>query len=285
MRKKTTSIPINSLADEFSLGIAIGKASIEDLHAFKEVKQSHRDNYHIFFLQEEGTTSFEVDFQEYKIKPSSVGYVHPHQVHRMIAFENVTLSVLMINSEKLYPEYRKLLEDITPAKPLKLNEDAYSIIAEAISLCMKVWERKHEKLYESFLSNCCNALVGLITSQYLKHTEPIDTLSRFEIINKAFKALLECNFTTSKRPSEYAKALNISTPYLNECVKSTTGFSVSHHIQQRVILEAKRLLYYSDKSVKEIASELGFDDYPYFSRLFTKVAKMSALTFRNKNLD
>jgi AraC family transcriptional activator of pobA len=52
-----------------------------------------------------------------------------------------------------------------------------------------------------------------------------------------------------------------------------------------VILEAKRLLYYSDKSVKEIAAALGFDDYPYFSRLFTKVTGMTALVFRNKHRD
>ena len=88
-----------------------------------------------------------------------------------------------------------------------------------------------------------------------------------------------------KSPAEYAKTLNISSAYLNECVKSTTGNSVSYYIQQRIILEAKRLLYHSGKSVKEIAVELGYDDYPYFSRLFSKVTGMTALAFRNKNHD
>jgi AraC-like DNA-binding protein len=96
---------------------------------------------------------------------------------------------------------------------------------------------------------------------------------------------LERDFLTAKRPTEYAQKLNISTSYLNECVKYTTGHPVSFHLQQRVILEAKRFLYYSEKSVKEIADELGYDDYPYFSRLFTKVTGMSALAFRNKNRD
>ena len=87
---------------------------------------------------------------------------------------------------------------------------------------------------------------------------------------------------TTKRPTEYADTLNISSDYLNECVKNTTGNSVSYQIQQRIILEAKRLLYYSDKSVKEISFELGYDDYPYFSRLFTKVAGITAPDFRKQ---
>ncbi|WP_333863881.1 helix-turn-helix domain-containing protein [Sphingobacterium sp.] len=49
----------------------------------------------------------------------------------------------------------------------------------------------------------------------------------------------------------------MSVSYPNECVKNVAGFSVSHYIQQRIILEAKHLLYHSDKLVKEVAIELG----------------------------
>jgi AraC-like DNA-binding protein len=174
------------------------------------------------------------------------------------------------------------LEEIEPAKPLTLKQDEFSVISDAVSLCIKLSERKNEKLYRSLLIGSCETLIGLVISQYLVQSKPLDKLSRLEIITKAFKAILEKNFATAKRPGEYAQQLNISTTYLNECIKSTTGYSVSHHIQQRIILEAKRLLYHSDKSVKEIATELGYDDYPYFSRLFTKVTGMTALAFRNK---
>lgn len=81
---------------------------------------------------------------------------------------------------------------------------------------------------------------------------------------------------------DYAENLNITTPYLNECVKSATGHPVSHHIQHRVILEAKRLLYHSNKSIKEIAGELGYDDNSYFTRLFVKITGMTPLAFRMK---
>ncbi len=284
MPKKIKSIPVNHFGDEYNSGISIERIFIKELPAF-EGEQSHRHDRHSFFLLESGTVSIEIDFQKYKIKPSSILYMHPDQVHRITAFKNVTVSSWAITNENLNPEYLQLLEDITPAKPLVLNKEAFSIISEAVSLCIKFSARKNDKLYHSLLKDSCNALVALVASQYLAQSKSIDTLSRFEILTKAFKQILERNYTIAKRPAEYAQQLNISAPYLNECVKNTTGYSVSHHIQERVILEAKRLLYHSDRSVKEIATELGYDDYAYFSRLFAKVTGMTALTFRNKNRD
>lgn len=76
-------------------------------------------------------------------------------------------------------------------------------------------------------------MVALAASQYLEQSRSADKLSRFEIVTKAFKELLERNYTTIKRPAEYAQKLNISTPYLNEWVKNTTGYSVSHHIPKQ----------------------------------------------------
>jgi len=285
MGKKTASIPVNNFGGEFDAGIVIEKIAFTNLPNLAEWGPAERHDRHSFFLLEKGTVTMEIDFQKYEIKSPSIIYMHPNQVHLMLAFENVTVNSWAINNENLNPEYLKLLEDITPAKPMLLNEETFSIIYEAVTLCLKLVEWKNNRLYHSLLKDSCNALVALVISQYIGLSTPADKASRFELITKAFTETLEHNFTKHKRPAAYAHILNISIPYLNECVKNATGFSASHHIQQRVILEAKRLLYHSGKSVKEIATELGYDDYPYFSRLFTKVTGMPALVFRNKNLD
>lgn len=290
MRKKIPSIPVNRMTDESDTGIVIERISFDDLNfadktAFEEENQAHRHDRHSFFLLEKGTVAIEIDFKKYTIKPSSVIYIHPDQVHYTTAVENITVSSWAINNENLHPEYLKLLEEITPAKPLLLDKETFSVISEAVSLGIQFSERKNDKLYSSLLKDSCNALVALVISQYLEHSQSTDKVSRFDVVSKAFREMLEHNYTTSKRPTEYSKRLNISTPYLNECVKNATGYSVSHQIQERIILEAKRLLYHSDRSVKEIATLLGYDDYAYFSRLFTKVTGMTALAFRNKNLD
>ncbi len=285
MREKTKSIPVKTMDDTFNTGFVIGKMTSKYLDAFKEAAAVHRDDYHLFFLQEKGTTSIEIDFHTYTIKPSSAIYIHPNQVHRMLSINHATVSFWAINTETLNREYLTVLEDINPARPVSLTKEAFSIISETASLCLKLSERKHEKLYQSVLKDSGNALVALVTSQYLAQSTSADNLSRFESITKAFKSRLEVNFSTVKKPSEYAKTLNISTAYLNECVKKATGYSVSHHIQQRVMLEAKRMLYHSDKSVKEIAIQLGYEDYAYFSRLFKKTTGVTASAFQNKNHD
>ena len=276
------------MADEFDGGISVERMSLsaadEEMLNYSEVaKQSHRHNSHSFFLLERGTVHIEIDFEKYVITAPSIIYIHPDQVHRTTAFENTTVCSWAVTNENLHPEYLKLLEDITPAKPLVLNEETFSIFSETVSLFMKFAERKSDRLYHSMLKDSCNGLVALVASRYLELAKSTDKLSRFEVLTKAFRELLERNYTGIKRPADYGEKLNITTAYLNECVKNTTGHPVSYHIQQRVILEAKRLLYYSDKSVKEIAIDLGFDDYPYFSRLFSKVTGMTALAFRNKN--
>lgn len=286
-----SSIPVNPMKTEFGTGVFIQKMTRKDFYLYEQpgqfssIKEAHRDEYHLFFLQEKGTTTIEIDFKQHVIKPLSVIFIHQHQVHRILDVKNAIVSIWAISNENLNSGYLKLLSDLTPAEPLTLQQETFSVISEAASLCLKLSERKEEKLYPSLFTGSCATLTGLVIAQYLVHSKPLDKLSRFELVTRAFKLALEQHFIKDKRPAGYASKLNISVPYLNECVKNTTGFPVSYHIQQRIILEAKRLLYHSNKSVKEIAAELGYEDYAYFSRLFNKITGMSALTFRNKNRD
>ncbi|GAA4323290.1 AraC family transcriptional regulator [Mucilaginibacter gynuensis] len=266
-------------------GIAIARKIFTDTWVFDELQYAHRDDYHLFLFQEEGRTEMKIDFQGYCLESGSIICIHPDQVHHLGPFFAGKVSFLLIDKENLLPEQLNLLEDIRPIKPLHLDDQSCALIADTVTLCLRLHEQTEKKMYHTLVKESCNLLVGLFISQYLAGTTSYDKLSRPEQITKAFRTILDQYFVSAKRPADYAQKLNISTPYLYECVKNATGFSVSYHIEQRVILEAKRLLYYSDRSVKQIAAELGFNDYPYFTRLFAKVTGMTALAFRKKNRD
>ncbi len=285
MAGKSKLIPIRPLAKEFDKGIAVGKYPIVDLRLSEEAEYPHRHDYHFFILQTKGISHLEIDFEKHQIKKPSLIYIAPNQVHRALKAENIEFCLLAINNENLQSGYLKLLEEIQPAKPLPLSRKYFSLISQAFLLSVNLFENTQSKLYLSSLKDSCHTVISLFLSQYLQKTKQTNTSSRFESVTKSFKSALEKNFIKDKRPAGYAEKLNISVAYLNECVKTTTGFSVSHHIQQRVVLEAKRLLFHSNKSVKEIAAELGYEDYAYFSRLFHKQTGITASAFRNKNLD
>ena len=285
MEKHLKDIPVNTMPAGIREGIFIARATIDGLPDTEEVERSHRDNGHLFILQEKGTTHIEIDFQQHSLRAPALIYIHPSQVHRLIRFDDATTSSWIITPENLQPEYLKLLEDLAPVNALALDAGTLSVISHTAALCIELSERTQEHLYNYILRESCNTLVVLVASQYAAPSKTAERATRFGVVTRAFRAALEQDFTTVKSPAAYAMRLNISTPYLNECVKAATGQSVSHHIQQRVILEAKRLLYHSGKSIKEIAGGLGYDDYAYFSRLFRRIAGMTPLAFRRKNRD
>ena len=285
MPRKSPAIPVNHFGDDPSEGISIERLAFEDLPAIGEWEQPERHDRHSFFLLEKGSVIMEIDFEHYQIRSPAAIYMHPDQVHRIIGFDNVTVAAWAMTNESLNSEYLQLLEEISPATPVTLPPDMFKLLCEATALCIKIAERKKDLVYRSLLKDQGNALVGLIIATYTAQTKPVDRLTRSEFVTKVFREALAQHFTEIKRPADYAEKLHLSTAYMNECVRSVTGHPVSYHIQQRVILEAKRLLYHSDRSLKEIAAGLGYHDYPYFSRLFTKVVGIAPLTFRQKNLD
>jgi AraC family transcriptional activator of pobA len=282
MIKKPT-IPLNTFPDVFSPGMAIAKTSFKDLDS-DILGEAHRDDYHLFFMLEEGQGVLEIDFQQYIMESRSAMYIQPYQVHKGISTEGGVFTVLIISSDNIREEYLNYLKNVVPG-PVRLNEDTFSILTDISSLCINMQERTDEKLYSLLLKDNCNLIIGLLTSQYLVKTSQLEATTRFETVTRLFMTLLDEDFVRMKRPGEYAEKLKLSTVYLNECVKKTTGQSISYHIHQRLILEAKRLLYHTAKSVKEISADLGFNDYAYFSRLFKKVAGITAIGFRNKNSD
>ena len=95
-----------------------------------------------------------------------------------------------------------------------------------------------------------------------------------------FKNLVETRFQQWHQVKEYASALNVSPNYLNEVIKSNIGNPAKDFIQHRILLEAKRTAVFTDKSSKEIAFELGFDDPSHFSKFFKSGSGQSLQEFK-----
>jgi AraC family transcriptional regulator, transcriptional activator of pobA len=102
---------------------------------------------------------------------------------------------------------------------------------------------------------------------------------RFHIIRK-FNLLVEGNFKSEHSVSFYAQQLCKSPKTLSNLFALFAQKAPSQIIQERITVEAKRLLRYTDRSVKHIAAELGFEEVSYFSSFFSKKTGVSPSDFR-----
>jgi AraC family transcriptional activator of pobA len=103
--------------------------------------------------------------------------------------------------------------------------------------------------------------------------------SRLHTIRK-FNLLVEGYFKSEHSVSFYAGQLYKSPKTLSNLFAIFNQKTPSQIIQERITIEAKRLLCYTDKSIKHITFELGFEDVPYFSNFFKKNSGLSPSDFR-----
>jgi AraC-like DNA-binding protein len=100
-------------------------------------------------------------------------------------------------------------------------------------------------------------------------------------ITRQFMQLLQQE-GAAQMPTFFAQQMHITPAHLNDCVRETTGYPLTYWRQYAMLNAAKRLLYYTDKPVKTIAWELGYEDHTYFSRLFRKLTGDTPGNFRSK---
>ena len=127
--------------------------------------------------------------------------------------------------------------------------------------------------------------IFLITASRLKTEQEPQALQAVADIREPFilqnlKEAIEKDFKTKHTASDYAKALNISAKALAKITKVHFNKTLTDLISERIIIEAKRELYLTNKAVKEIAHELGYDDEHYFSRFFKSNVDVSPQMYR-----
>jgi len=117
-------------------------------------------------------------------------------------------------------------------------------------------------------------------SQQQPHTLQLPSVKKEPSILQNLKDTIEKEFKSKHAPSDYALILNISLNALTKITKKHFNKTLTGLITERIIIEAKRELYLTNKSVKELAYDLGYEDEYYFSRFFKKNANISPQIYR-----
>lgn len=161
------------------------------------------------------------------------------------------------------------LDDTTSAR-LKL-------LMEIFILELKTNDHIQNDMVIMLLKRLIIFVTRLARLKYIPNEKSQD--NRLDIFRK-FNLLVEGNFREEHSVAYYAGLLNKSPKTLSNIFALYNDKTPQQIIQLRIILEAKRLLYYTTKSVKQITYELGFEDPAYFCNFFKRHTQLSPVEFR-----
>jgi len=125
--------------------------------------------------------------------------------------------------------------------------------------------------------------VFLIQSQRLiARQRTIENIASSGSLVENYIQLIDLHFLQKQRVGEYADMLGVTPGHLTDTTREKLGIPAGNLIQRRILLEAKRLLTYSEQNVGEIAFALNFTDPSYFARYFRRETGQSPTTFRTQ---
>jgi AraC-like DNA-binding protein len=252
----------------------------------------HRTNfYHIFLFENCQPTHF-VDFEPIKIEPYTLLFIDKDRVHQFDQLLKYEGRVLIFTddffctseSDTKYLRSSILFNDLANKSTLKLNKVdfiKYITICENITTELSSADDKSKSillknLLHNFLLIAERDKRKLGFSEFKKGADLDYTL--------LFRDLLETKYTKLKGVAEYAELICISEKRLGQATTKTLGKTPKEIINDRILLEAKRLLVHTQLSIKEIGQDLGFDDPAYFVRYFKKNSAITPVEFRESYL-
>jgi AraC family transcriptional regulator, transcriptional activator of pobA len=243
-----------------------------------------KTNTHTFIYLTEGEAVMRIGSESYKIVKDECLVVAAGQV---FSFDNVDINkgyLFNFHDDIMIGKLAKhdLMKDFEFLKvwgnpKIGLDARTSGFVRQLLERILVEYEMNGLQSLE-IIQSYLIALLCEVNRMY-KAVSGIVQLKAIEISNK-FRELLFMHIKTRHLVSDYASLLHITPNHLNKSVKAVTGKSPTKWIDEAIVLEAKVLLYQSNLSISEIATEVGLFDQSYFSRLFKKYEGVTPLQFR-----
>jgi AraC family transcriptional regulator, transcriptional activator of pobA len=262
--------------------------SFEDNSIFCNVQ---RLSYYSLIWIQKGKGRIKVDFSEFEFAEGQLLAFAPYQ-----PFQIVSTEIILGVGIHFHPDFfciikhhheiscnGVLFNNIYQPPTVFIDEAAkltFVMVMEQMELEMQNPALAQYELLISYLK------IFLITASRLKKEQQSNEEESVEVHSAPFilqnlKNFIELHFKTKHSASDYANLLNISQKALAKITKNHFNKTLTNLIAERIIIEAKRELYLTNKPVKEIAYELGYEDEHYFSRFFKNNADVSPQIYRD----
>ncbi|RUA17960.1 MAG: AraC family transcriptional regulator [Flavobacteriia bacterium] len=278
----------NTLINEQTGNLAFKLSNFEDDCQFCSPK---RLNYYSLIWVKKGSGTAKIDFTEFDFTADTLFAITPYQPFSLMEKEKIEGVVLNFHPDSFCIHKHQeqvacngvLFNNIYRPPYFCVDDDIrsnFEMVLEQMRTEVQKAELAQYELLVSYLK------IFLIIASRAKAKQQPESLKdapdeKEPFIIQNLKDLIETHFKTKHSAGEYADLLNISPKALAKITKNHFNKTMTNLISERIIIEAKRELYLTNKSVKEIAFDLGYDDEHYFSRFFKNNADISPKVYRD----
>ncbi|MFT3827657.1 MAG: helix-turn-helix domain-containing protein [Chitinophagaceae bacterium] len=232
---------------------------------------------------------------QYDFKEGSLLFTAPGQV--IGSGPNVTVDegwALFIHPDLLHGtslgmkmhEYSFFQYEINEA--LHVSEEEKQILQDCLNNITREYNQHIDKHTQSviisnieLLLNYCNRFYD--RQFYTRSKVNADVIQRFERLLKEYFSQPDLTEEGLPQVSYFASQLNLSAGYLSDLLQKFTGKTTQEHIHLELVERAKSLLWSTEKSISEIAYDLGFEHPSHFAKLFKAKTGKTASEFRHLN--
>lgn len=274
-----------TLVNEQTGNLAFKLFSFEDANCFDHLQ---RHNYFTLIWITEGSGVLKADFTEHTFSNNSILAFSPYQPFMLSKVENVKGYAIHFHPDFfcIHKHHKEvscngiLFNNIYDPPITKITEGARASLQMVIDQVKAEVQNQSLAQYELLVSYLKIFLITVTRLKVDQAPEKFTTDSKEPFVLQKLKDAIESHYKNKHSPSEYADLLHMTPKALAKITKAYFNKTLTDLISERIIIEAKRELYLTSKSVKEIAAELGYEDEHYFSRFFKNNADVSPQLYR-----
>jgi len=278
------AIPTHYYKKEWYKDIEFKMDEISDVYekVGERIFKPHCLDFHQFFFVSDGEGEHEVDFEKFSIKKKTLIPLISGQVQSHIADQNIKGFTIVFTSNFLIHEevnLKYLFNSLTfnPfIKPIQIQCD--DELVTLIMMLKKAFINNNTFEYQEVLRSYLKLII-LKVEEIKRQSVGTSNDIPFNVYSSFYQELSHhINYKT--KIADIFKLLNTDGKKISAALKKTVNKSPKQLLDERIVLELKRLLSYTNLSIKEIAHQLGFDEAANMANYFKKHVGCSPSAFR-----
>ena len=245
----------------------------------------HRTDFYQIVLIESGESVQTVDFTPIKLQSGQILFIAKNQV---ISFDTVStysgkiilFTDIFFNRCDCQPRLFKQLNIFNPFTgntPVAATEKLKSLF----HLLEQEFTAQHDIFQTDIIHNLLSAFLIESSRQNPRETNPLKN-QEYSIASR-FAELVELHYSSLRKVNDYIELMAIAAKPFSKALQTTIGKTPKQFIDDRILLEAKRLLVYSNETIKEITFLLGFEEPTNFSKFFREQTGLSPAEFKKQH--